>query len=204
MLKVGLTGGLATGKSFVAGVFRELGAHVLDADRLGHDVIAPDGEAYTAVLAEFGGAAILSEDGVTIDRKKLGALVFADATRLARLNALVHPQIFAREQRWLASIEEMDPGGVAIVEAAVMIEAGSWRGYDTLVVTACREEQQIARAVARGGLTEEAARARLRAQLTLAEKQRIVTGVPFTVVDTSGSMEETVARVRALWQEWMK
>lgn len=208
MLKVGLTGGLATGKSFVADVLRGLGAHVLDADRLGHAVLAPDGEAYADVLSEFGAAAILAPDGVTIDRKKLGALAFADPARLARLNALVHPRIFAREQRWLAERAAADPGGVAVVEAAVMIEAGSWRGYDKLVVTACPEEQQIARAVARGGMTEEAARARLRAQLTLAEKQKIVGSVPLTVpltvVDTSGSMEETRARVRALWQEWMK
>lgn len=168
MLRVGLTGGLASGKSFVARVLEtELGCPVLSADKVGHEVIAH--EARAAIEAEFG----------TVDRRELAAVVFADPARLQKLNSLVYPHIFARQEAWFAA----QTAAVAVVEAAVMIEAGSHRRYDKLIVTVCSEEQQIARALARGGATEAEIRQRLARQMPLEEKRKFAD----YVIDTSGT-----------------
>src|SRR5579883_1156569 len=123
MLKVGLTGGLACGKSFVGEEFARLGCYVLQADEIGHEVLAPGGEAYAPVIAEFGDG-ILAADG-RIDRRALAARVFNSPERLARLNALVHPAVFQREDQLIAEFARRQPGGIAILEAAILIETGS-------------------------------------------------------------------------------
>src|ERR1700690_4161484 len=122
MLRVGLTGGIATGKSTVGTMLRELGCHLLDADKIAHCTIEPGGEAYDGVVAEFG-RGILTAGG-RVDRSKLGAIVFADPARLARLNAIVHPPVLAALDREFAVIEQAEPHGIAVVEAALLIEAG--------------------------------------------------------------------------------
>lgn len=183
MLRVGLTGGFATGKSFVGHAMTELGCHLLQADQLGHAVLAPDGEAYTAVIAEFG-RGILEPDG-TIARKRLGDIVFRDPAKLARLNALVHPAVFARQEAWFA---QLAPDAVAVVEAAIMIETGSYRRYDRLVLTVCRPEIQLARGMARDGLTETQVRERLARQMPESEKRKYAD----FVIDTSGTPAETL------------
>jgi dephospho-CoA kinase len=195
VLKVGLTGGLASGKSFVASCFERWGAHVLHADKLGHAVLEPDGEAYADVVREFGDA-VLRPDA-TIDRKALGAIVFADADRLAKLNALVHPHVFVRQRRFFQDVEREDPGGVAVVEAAIMVETGSYESYDRLVLAVCPPEVQVRRFVEREGATEEAARARMDRQMPLEEK------IPFAdyLIDTSGTKDDTVSRAREVWEK---
>jgi len=192
MLRVGLTGGLASGKSFVGRALAELGCHLIQADELGHEVLAPGGEAYAAAVAEFG-PAILDAEG-RIDRGKLAELVFGDPERLARLNALVHPPVIRREEALLAEIAARDPRGIAVVEAAILIETGSYRRFDRIVLALCRPEQQIERAMSRG-VSREQALARLRRQMPLEEKRRYA----HYVIDTSGSREDTLRQVRQVY-----
>src|ERR1700704_3031231 len=122
MLRAGLTGGIATGKSTAAAMLRELGCHLLEADKIAHGLIEPGGSAYDDVVHEFG-RDILTPDG-HVDRVKLGGIVFADPKRLARLNAIVHPLVLAAQDRELAAIERVEPHAIAVVEAALLIEAG--------------------------------------------------------------------------------
>lgn len=193
MLRVGLTGGLATGKSFVGKVLEELGCHLIRADELGHQVLAPDGEAYEAVVREFG-PGILDEKGA-IDRRKLAAEVFDNPERLALLTSLVHPPVFRREEAWMEEIERQDPEGIAVVEAAILIETGHYKHYDRLIVTVCDEPLQIERAMRRDHLTEQEVRARLSRQMLLQEKMKYAD----YVIDTSGSKEKTIGKVREVY-----
>ena len=194
MLRVGLTGGFATGKSFIGQTLEDLGCHWIRADEIGHAVLMPDGEAYHGVLAEFGGG-ILGEDGM-IDRRRLGALVFNSPERLARLNALVHPHVFDRQERLLGDIERRDPRGIAVVEAAIMIETGSHRRYRKLIVAVCPENMQIERAMLRDNLTHDQALARIRRQMPLKEKVKLAD----YIVDTSVSKEETARQARVIYE----
>lgn len=194
MLRVGLTGGLATGKTFVGQTLADWGCHVIRNDEIGHAVIQPDGEAYAGIIAEFG-TAILNEDK-TIDRRKLAGVVFQDPERLAKLNALVHPPVRARTQAALEAFEKADPDGIAVVEAAILVETGSYRDYQKLIVAICGEQQQIERAMARDGLTREEVVNRLSRQMPLAEKIRYAD----FVIDTSGTKESTIAQTKAVYQ----
>lgn len=194
MLKVGLTGGLASGKSFVGETLKELGCRLIQADVLGHEVILPGGEAYAAVVEEFG-PGVVHADG-TIDRKKLAGEVFGNPTRLARLNELVHPPVFRREQEWIARYAGEDPHAIIVVEAAIMIEAGSYRRYDCVVLAVCTEEQQVERAMRRDGASRESVEARIRSQMPLSEKRKYAD----YVIDTSDSKEHTRGQVTALFE----
>jgi dephospho-CoA kinase len=194
MLRVGLTGGLATGKSFIGRTLAGLGCHLISADELGHQALAPEGDAYQGVLDEFGGA-ILREDK-TIDRRILGAMVFENPDRLARLNELVHPVIFRRQEELIAQYASQDPGGIVVVEAAIMIESATHIRYQKLIVAVCTEEQQIERAMRRDSLTREQVVARIRRQLPLAEKVRLAD----YVIDTSGPIEDTVRQTESVYR----
>lgn len=194
MLTVGLTGGLASGKSFVSGALAELGCHVLHADIVGHQVLEPGGGAYLPAIAEFG-REILNADGA-IDRRRLAAIVFSAPERLAKLNALVHPAVFRREAEFIQSTGAADPHAIVVVEAAILVETGSYRKFDRLVVTICDRETQIKRALKRDGLTRPEVEARLSRQLP-AEELRKVAG---HVIDTSGTKENTLAQVRELYR----
>ncbi len=196
MLRVGLTGGIATGKTTVVAMLRELGCHVLEADKIAHQMIMPGAAAYDEVVREFG-RGILTEEGF-VDRAKLGAIVFAEPNRLARLNAIVHPPVLEEQVRQLAAIEKADSHAIAIVEAALLIEAGFDRKLEYLVVTWCTEEQQIARLTQPGtgrGLTVEQARQRIAAQMPNEEKRLHAN----EVIDCSGTLEHTRAQVIALF-----
>ena len=194
MLKVGLTGGLASGKSFVGRALADLGCLVIQADELGHQVLEPGGEAYDGAIREFG-LGIVNSDG-TIDRRKLAAIVFHDAERLAKLNALVHPPVQQRERQMMDQYAAGHPYGIAVVEAAILIETGSYRNFAKLIVAICGEEQQIERAMARDGMTREQALDRLRRQMPLAEKIKYAD----YVVDTSGAKENTVAQTGTVYR----
>ena len=193
MLKVGLTGGYASGKSFVGDALVDLGCHLIRADELGHEVLLPGNEAYEPVLREFG-RGILGKDG-KIDRRRLAAEVFGKPERLEVLNRLVHPPVFRREEEWMAEVNRRDPQGIALVEAAILIETGSHRRFDRLIVVVCREEQQIERAMKRDGLSRDEVLARLERQLPLEEKKKLAD----YVIDTSGPKNETLVRTREVY-----
>ena len=195
MLKVGLTGGLASGKTFVAGVLEGLGCHVAYADRMGHETLEPGGEAYEAVISRFG-REIVGENG-TIDRKKLGAVVFADKSRLDELNALIHPHVFRRQEAFFNEVARADPHAVAVIEAAIMIETGSYKRYDKLVLAACPPEIQLERYMQREGATERQARARLERQMPLSEKKKYAD----YLIDTSGTKDDTERQVRQVYAQ---
>ena len=194
MLRVGLTGGFACGKSFVGRTLEQLGAVLLRADDIGHEVLSPGGAAYEPVLREFG-RDLLDEDG-TINRRRLAGHVFSDPERLAKLNALVHPAVIQLEEDRIAEAVRRNPCAITVVEAAILIETGSHKRFQKLIVVVCSEEQQIARAMHRDGITEEEARARLRRQLPLEEKRRYAD----YVIDASGPKENTVEQTRAVYE----
>ena len=193
MLKVGLTGGIASGKSFVGEALAAYGCLLIQADEIGHAVLAPGGEAYQPVVREFGDE-ILTDDG-TIDRRALAARVFADPQRLARLNALVHPAVFRREDALLAEFGARHPRGIAVVEAAILIETGSYSRFDQLILVTCAEEQQVERALRREGALESDVRARISRQMPLAKKRKYAD----FVIDTSGEKEDTLRQTRAVY-----
>jgi dephospho-CoA kinase len=191
MKRLGITGGIASGKSAVAGMLRELGFRVIDADALGHEVIEPGTRAYGEIVREFG-AGVVGADG-RIDRGKLGAIVFADAEKLKRLNAIVHPRVEEEMVRLFGEWEKNGVADAAFVEAALLVEAGYQKNLDGLVVAWCRPEQQIERLLARG-LSEVEARRRIAAQMPAGEKLKFAT----EKIDCSGTMEETRGQVEAL------
>jgi dephospho-CoA kinase len=191
MLRIGLTGGIACGKSAVAGILREMGFRVLDADALGHEVIEPGLPAYMEIVREFG-VGVIGESG-RIDRGKLGAIVFADPAKLKSLNAIVHPRV---EEGMVKKFAEWEREGVRdaiFVEAALLVEAGYQKRLDGLVVAWCKPEQQIERLIARG-LREEEARRRIAAQMPAKEKLKFAT----EKIDCSGTMEWTRGQVEEL------
>lgn len=193
MLRVGLTGGLASGKSFVGEALKGMGCLLIQADELGHAALAKGGTAYTPVVKEFG-PAILDEGG-SIDRKALAAMVFADADKLERLNALVHPAVMKQEEQLIAQFERRNADGIAVVEAAILIETGSYQRFDRLILVTCTGEQQIERAMRREGAVESDVRARLSRQMPLAEKRKYAD----FVIDTTGSKEDTLRQTRAVY-----
>ncbi|MBZ5723642.1 MAG: dephospho-CoA kinase [Acidobacteriia bacterium] len=194
MLRVGLTGGLACGKTFVGESLESLGCLLIQADELGHEVLAPGGEAHEAVLGEFGTEIL--DPGGRIDRAALAARVFGSSERLARLNALVHPPVLRREEELIAAFALRQPRGIAVVEAAILIETGSYKRFDRIILVACTEEQQVERALRRGGALPSDVRARLSRQMPLAEKRKFA----HFVIDTSGEKQDTLRQTRAVYQ----
>jgi dephospho-CoA kinase len=189
MLRVGLTGGIGTGKSTVGTMFVELGCHLIDADHVTHQLFRPGEPVYRAVVQAFG-EHILASDR-TINRKVLGEIVFNDPEARTRLNGLVHPAVIQHQRDWLKEMEAKDPGGVSIVDAALMIEVGTYRNYDKLVVVTCNPEVQKQRLRARSALSEEQIEARIRSQMPLEEKVKYAD----FVIDNSGGFSSTRTRV---------
>ena len=194
MLRVGLTGGLASGKSFVGDALVALGCHLIQADELGHKVLLPSGEAYDAAVREFG-MEILDDQGI-IDRKKLAFIVFGDSAKLRKLNGFVHPAVLRREEQWMEEIRRLDPNGIAVVEAAILVETGSYRRFDRLIVVYCKPEQQLERAMKRQGLSREEATARIERQLPIEDKLRVAD----FAIDTSGTKESTLEQTREVFR----
>lgn len=194
MLKVGLTGGLACGKTFVGEALAGYGCLLIQADVLGHEVLAPGGEAYHQVVEEFGGA-ILGAQGA-IDRRALAAAVFGSPDRLARLNSMVHPPVLRREEQLLAEFAAREPHGIAVLEAAILIETGTHKRLDRIILVVCEEEQQVERALRREGANLADVRARLSRQMPIAEKRKFAD----FVIDTSGDKEDTLRQTRALYE----
>jgi dephospho-CoA kinase len=195
MLRVGLTGSIGVGKSFVSGVLAELGCQVLDADETAREVVAPDSPALQAVVAEFG-KEILRSDG-TLDRPGLGALVFADADRRATLNSILHPYIIAKQDERLREWEAVDPKGIAVVDAALMIESGGYKRFDKLIVVYCRDDVQLERVMARNNLSRQEAGRRIAAQMTQDEKKKFAD----YLIDTSDGFAAARTRTGEIYEE---
>ena len=189
-LLVGLTGGIATGKSTVSAMLRGLGCVVIDADQLARAVVEPGEPALAAIVAEFG-RGVLQSDG-TLDRKKLGAVVFADPARRKRLEAITHPAIRERFVRRLQQLTDEGFAGIVLFDAPVMIESGNYQNMDRLVVVATDEATQIARLMARDGIGRDEAELRLKSQMPIAEKAQLAD----YVIDNGGDRRTTEAAVR--------
>jgi dephospho-CoA kinase len=190
MLKVGLTGGMACGKSFVAAELGRLGCHVIEADDVGHQVMQPGGEAHDAVLGAFG----------TLDRSLLAERVFADPAELEKLNAIVHPAVRARTSRQFEELGVSDPHGIVVYVAAILIEAGAYREVDKMIVVSCPPEQQMERAMHRPGASITSVRARLEHQMPLEKKKEFAD----YVIDTSGAKEDTVRQTEVVYKDLLK
>ena len=195
MLKVGLTGSIAVGKSFVLGVLAERGCHVLDADATARDVVAPGTSGMKAVVDAFG-SDIVNSDGA-LDRAKLGAIVFADETKRLRLNSILHPFIIRAQDEQMREWEQEDPKGIAVVDAALMIESGGYRRFDKLVVVYCRPEVQLERLMARDAISHAEAEQRIGAQMSQEEKR---TYADF-LIDTSEGFDSTRRQTEAAFHK---
>jgi dephospho-CoA kinase len=188
MLRVGLTGGIASGKSTVGGMLREMDCPVLDADTLGHELLEQGQPAREEVIDEFGQEILDAREN--IDRGKLGQIIFADAAKRARLNQILHPRILDVVRKWFAAQGHQGGPELAVVEAALIIEAGYNKELDRVLVCWCPVEQQLQRLVERG-LTAEQAKLRIAAQMPMEEKRRLGD----ETIDCSGSIEETERQV---------
>lgn len=188
---VGLTGGLASGKSTVAGIFETMGAEVFDCDGYVHDLYGPDGAGAKDVSYLFGDAVLDSEGGV--DRALLAGIVLGDAEARVRLEGAIHPLVRNGVEAWLATL---GPRSVAVVEAALLVETGSWRNYDLLSVVWCDPSRQLERAVARG-VPMDRARDLLAAQMSLDEKLALAQ----ITIDNNGSRDQLDAEVQRAWSE---
>jgi dephospho-CoA kinase len=190
---IGLTGGIGSGKSTVAAMLGELGAHVIDADRIGHEVYRPGTEGFRRVAGAFG-PGVVAADG-TIDRRALGAVVFADPAALARLNALVHPLIGEEIRRRIAAASAEAPARPIVVEAAIMLEAG-WRFFDQVWVVVAEPATAIARVTASRSLDRADVERRIAAQLSNGERRARAD----VVIENEGSLAELRAAVEAAWR----
>jgi len=195
MLRVGLTGSIAVGKSFVGSVFVELGCHLLDADETAREVVEPGTEGLKLIVDEFG-PEVLQADG-TLDRKAVGAIIFANPEKRQRLNAILHPRIIERQDEMLHRWEEKDTHGIGIVDAALMIESGGYRRFDKVIVVHCRPEVQLERLMLRQGLSLEEARTRIDSQMPQAEKQKFAD----YLIDTSDGFELTRKRTKEVYDQ---
>jgi dephospho-CoA kinase len=207
MLKVGLTGGIASGKSVVGEMFVALGAHLVQADRIAHALMQPGEAVYNQTVGHFG-RAILNPDG-SINRSKLAEVAFGKVTdavgkrtsRIEELNRIVHPAVLRSQDEWMGAIHEQDPQGVAMVEAALILEAGAGDRFDRMIVVTCNTEQRAVRFAARQKIDLEVARKevarRMSAQLPDDEKIRSAD----YVIDNSGSLQETREQVRQVWEK---
>lgn len=198
MLSVGLTGGIACGKSTVGKLFSDLGAHVIEADTIAHELYLPGGPVYAELIAKFG-ADIVKPTG-EIDRARLASLAF-DGGRIEELNKIVHPAVLKRQEQWIQQVGNKDPYAIAMVEAALILEAGARGRFDKIIVVTCRPQQKVLRYANRTGLPEPAARAeverRSKAQMTDDEKVRRAD----FVIDNSGPLELTRQQVERIYSE---
>ena len=198
MLKVGLTGSIAVGKSFVLGVLAELGCRVLNADVTAREVVAPESPGLRAAVDAFGKEILLPDGG--LDRAKLGALIFADEQKRMRLNSILHPFIIAKQDEQMRKWESEDPKGIAVIDAALMIESGGYRRFDKLIVVHCRPEVQLLRLMSRDGLDREQAEQRITAQMPQEEKKKFAD----FLIDTSDGFESAREQTEAVFRELTK
>jgi len=195
MLHVGLTGNIATGKSQASQKFAELGAHVIDADLIAHEILSSGSETYRKIVESFG-ESVLSGDG-SINRKTLGRMIFFDPEKRLLLNRLTHPGIGTEIERRINELEGETGRGVIIIEAALMIEAGSYKKYHRLIVVTCSPSLQLSRLIDRDNLTVESAKARIESQMPMGVKLKLAD----YSIDTSGTLKTTYDQVEAVYRD---
>lgn len=195
LLKVGLTGGIATGKTHVVSIFRRLGCQTIDADEVARAVVEPGQPAYYDIQQEFG-AGVIGENG-TIDRARLGALIFADPHKRLRLNAIVHPRVIAEINQRLDEFESSAAAEIVIVDGALIIEAGVQSLFEKLIVVYCDREEQVKRLRQRDGLSREQALRRIDSQMSTEEKRRYAD----FEIDTSGTFDQTEQQVAQIHRQ---
>ncbi|MEP7148370.1 MAG: dephospho-CoA kinase [Acidobacteriota bacterium] len=195
MLKVGLTGSIAVGKTFVCEVFRELGCAVLDADQVARDVVEP-GTRGLGLVADAFGKSVLRPDGA-LDRAKLGSIVFADRDKRLLLNSIIHPLVFEAQDRWITERAADEPEGIAIIDAALMIESGGFRRFDKLIVVWCEPELQLQRLMARDDLSLQDAEKRIASQMSQEAKK---SHADF-LIDTSKGHDDTRLQVADVFRQ---
>ncbi|MEO7538983.1 MAG: dephospho-CoA kinase [Pyrinomonadaceae bacterium] len=193
MLKVGLTGSIAVGKSNVCAIFHELDCHVLDADQTAREVVSPGSIGLERIVGEFG-RTILTASG-ELDRKELGSIVFGDAEKRKLLNSIVHPLVIEAQDRWIIEWEKRDPNGMAIIDAALMIESGGYKRFDKLIVVWSEPAIQLKRLMLRDNLTREEAEKRISSQMPQDEKKRYTD----LLIDTSRGFEDTREQTVAVY-----
>lgn len=194
MLKVGLTGSIAVGKSFVCEVLRELGAFVLDADQTAREVVAPDTKGLQLIVENFG-AEILLANG-ELDRVKMGAIVFENEQKRQLLNSIVHPLVFESQNDWLAKVEKENPSAIAVIDAALMIESGGYKRFTQLIVVWCDSAIQLERLMLRNNLSKAEALKRINSQMPQDEKKRFAD----FLIDTSEGFDATRAQTVEIYE----
>jgi dephospho-CoA kinase len=194
MLTIGVTGGIGSGKTTVTKILAELGAPIIDADKVGHAVYEPGGPAYPDMIAAFG-EGILAPDR-TIDRKRLGPIVFADPNALRQLNAIMHPKMFARMREMVAAMRAAGEGKPIVIEAAVLIEANWQPLFDEIWLVEASQEQVVRRVELERGLKREQTEARIRAQLSNDERRKHATAV----IANDGTIADLRTKVEKLWE----
>lgn len=195
MLKVGLTGSIAVGKSYVCEVLRELGCHVLDADKTSREVVEPGTAGLKAIVENFGEGVLRAD--ASLDRPKLGAIVFADEQKRQLLNSIVHPLVIEAQNAWITERETQDPKGIAIIDAALMIESGGYKRFDKLIVVWCKPAIQLQRLMLRDNLSAEDAQKRIDAQMPQDEKKRYAD----LLIDTSDGFEDTKRQTVEIFEQ---
>jgi dephospho-CoA kinase len=195
MLKVGLTGSIAVGKSFVCEILRSLGCYVLDADRTARDVVKKGTMGLQSVTEHFG-KEVLQSDG-ELDRTRLGGIIFADPEKRQLLNRIVHPLIFEAQDEWLRELETANPAGIAVIDAALMIESGGYGRFDKLIVVWCQPEIQIERLMLRDNLSRQQAQQRISAQMSQEEKKQFAD----YLIDTSKGFEDTRRQTERVFEQ---
>lgn len=198
MLRVGLTGSIAVGKSFVVSVFRELGCHVIDADQVARDVVKKGTKGLSRIVENFGDQ-ILTPDG-QLDRPKMASIVFADESKRLLLNSIVHPLVFEVQDAWLKECAVDDPKGISIVDAALMIESGGYKRFDRLIVVWCEPDIQLQRLTKRDDLEMTDALKRIASQMPQDEKKKFADHL----IDTSGGFEDTREHCERVYAELLE
>jgi len=198
MLRVGLTGSIGVGKSFVASVLSDLGCHVLDVDQTAREVVAPGTPGLRAVAQAFGNE-VLHGDG-TLDRQLVATLVFGNEKKRQLLNAILHPFILAEQDAIMRQWEKEDPDGIGVVDAALMIESGGYKRFDKLIVVHCRPEVQLERLMNQNGLSLEQATQRINSQLSQSEKRKFGD----YLIDTSDGLDQTREGTAEVYKELLQ
>jgi dephospho-CoA kinase len=204
VLRVGLTGGIASGKSIVGEMFVQLGAELIEADRIAHELMQPGQAVYAEVVRKFG-MEILDPDG-TVNRARLAEAAFGRAgskikSRIQELNRIVHPAVLARQEQWMDEVGARDPAAIAIVEAALILEAGAQKQFQRLIVVTCRDQQRIERFAARLKIDHEAASKEVTRRMAAQWPDEKKIAAADYVIDNSGSLDATQAQVRAVYQK---
>ena len=194
MFVVGLTGGIASGKSVVSNMLRDLGAGIIDADEISREVMIPHTKCWEEVIASYGSELLLED--LTIDRKKLAISVFKDSKKIKKLNRIVHPYIMQRIEEMIDEIRDKDPQALVIVDAALLVETGVYKHYDKLIVVYVSKETQLKRLIIRDAMSQEEAESRIDLQSPLTEKLKVAD----YIIENEGSLSKTREEVEKVYK----